>query len=79
MGNDDLFFGNHEGLTFLTGGCEPNTGLTTIKSDLWTSTDIKASTYNKEHIIECIKEGLKYGTIDYKDIIMAIKEVANAR
>lgn len=79
MGNDDLFFGNHEGLTFLTGDWEPNTGLTTIKSDLWAATDIKASTYNKEHIIECIKEGLKYGTIEYKDIIMAIKEVANDR
>jgi len=79
MGNDDLFFGNHEGLTLLTGVLEPNTGLTTIKSDLWAATDINASTYNKEHIIECIKEGLKYGTIEYKDIIMAIKEVANDR
>jgi len=46
-------------------------------SDLLTTTrnaDIKATTYNKEHILECIKEGLKYGTIEYKDIILAIKE-----
>ena len=46
-------------------------------SDLLTTTrkaDIKATTYNKEHILKCIKEGLKYGTIEYKDIILAIKE-----
>jgi len=46
-------------------------------SDLLTTTrnvNIKDSTYNKEHILECIKEGLKYGTIEYKDIILAIKE-----
>jgi len=78
MGNDDLFIPG-DMPTFLSGSWEPNTGLTTIKSDLWAATDIKATTYNKEHIIKCIKEGLKYGTIDYKDIIIAIKEVANDR
>ena len=49
-------------------------------SDLLTTTkniNIKDSTYNKEHILECIKEGLRYGTIEYKDIILAIKEAKN--
>ena len=31
--------------------------------------------YSKDHIIECIKTGLTQGTITYKDIILAIKEV----
>jgi len=50
--------------------------VTTAYKNLYldTSNTTIATSYNKEFILECIKDGLRCGTIDYKDILVAIKE-----